>query len=60
MILYSRSNSLEPFVRHFTTSLMEKLEIVDDKSIHGKLFFLHKIFLNIKIAFKNVYFSERR
>lgn len=36
VIFLYRSNSLEPFVRHFNNSLLDKLEIVDDKSIQVK------------------------
>ncbi|XP_025415648.1 uncharacterized protein C4B3.18 [Sipha flava] len=36
VIFLYRSNSLEPFVRHFNNSLLDKLEIVDDKLIQVK------------------------
>lgn len=36
VIFLYRSNSLEPFVRHFNNSLLDKLEIVDDTSIKIK------------------------
>jgi len=48
VIFLYRSNSLVPFVRHFNNSLLDKLEIVDDKSIQVKQSEFDKLFPILK------------
>lgn len=55
LFLISSSNSLVPFVRHFNNSLLDKLEIVDDKSIQGKLLCSQLVYNSYKLSLKFIY-----